>query len=295
MILHARAYAKINFGLYVLRRREDGYHDIATVFHRINLYDSLAFEDADEIALRSTSADIPLGEDNLCWRCARALWQALGTDRGVTITLDKAIPVGAGLGGGSSDAAATLKALPRLWGVPASPALLHEIALSVGSDVPYFLHDGSAIGCGRGEQLEYFTLRLPYAVLVCNPGIHVATGWAYRQVHGDLNRTVPDLKQAMLEWSTPGAQATVLANDFEGPVFQEFPLIGALKQEILDAGARMALMSGSGSTVFGLFEDPARAAILAEQFRARGLTVSLTGPLFTPEPVDPPISLQRSL
>ncbi|MGA9119445.1 MAG: 4-(cytidine 5'-diphospho)-2-C-methyl-D-erythritol kinase [Bacteroidota bacterium] len=295
MILQTRAYAKINLGLYVLRRRDDGYHDIGTVFHRINLFDTLTFEESEEITLRTDSPSIPQGEDNLCTRAAILLRQRLGIARGVSIGLDKVIPVGAGLGGGSSDAAATLTMLPRFWGIPVTEDLLREVALKLGSDIPYFLKEGSAVGAGRGEVLEYFSLPLPFAILVCNPGIHVSTAWAYSQIRPDPDRRLPDFKRVFQDdLGAAGKIHHLLVNDFEEPVFRKYPLIGKIKQEMLNAGASAALMSGSGSTVFGLFRDQNNAYSLGDELSRRGYTVSVTEPGFAPQPVQPFISIPRT-
>lgn len=282
MALETRAYAKINLGLAVLRRREDGYHDIETVFHRVNLFDRLTFELADTISVKSSSDEIPRDKGNLCFEAANLLREHCGLARGVTITLEKSIPVGAGLGGGSSDAASTLLTLRELWGIRIDHEILSVLALRLGSDVPYFLRDGSALAHGRGEILEHFPLRLPYAILVCNPGIHVATKWAYGKVvpHADLQR--PSFKDLILSnLDSPGRLSEVLTNDFETPVFREFPVIGTLKQRMLQEGASLALMSGSGSTVFGLFRNEETAAALAERLSENGYRVSLTAPMFS--------------
>ena len=282
MALETRAYAKINLGLAVLRRREDGYHDIETVFHRINLFDRLTFELADAISVKSSSDEIPPEKGNLCFEAATLLREHCGLARGVAITLEKCIPVGAGLGGGSSDAASTLLALRDLWSIHIDDVALSVLALRLGSDVPYFLKDGSALAHGRGEVLEHFSLRLPYAILVCNPGIHVATKWAYGKVvpHADQQR--PAFKDLILSnLESPERLSGLLTNDFEPPVFQEFPVIGNLKQRLLQEGASLALMSGSGSTVFGLFRKEETAAALGERLSKNGYVVSLTAPMFT--------------
>ena len=283
MPLHSRAYAKINLGLFVVRRRGDGYHDIETVFHRIDLFDRLTFEVRDNVELRTSSDAIPADERNLCYRAATLLREQFGVRKGAAIVLEKNIPVGAGLGGGSSDAAATLLALAKLWELPIDERAMAALALRLGSDVPYFLKEGSAEAGGRGEILEYFPLALPSTILVVNPGIHVSTQWAYSQIEVRNEGPTHHLKEALLaNRHSTSRLITSIRNDFEEPVFREFPAVGALKHDLFDAGASFALMSGSGSTVYGLFDKAESAQVLAERFRQRGFTVSITPPLFSP-------------
>lgn len=283
-----RAYAKINLGLRVLGRRADGFHDICTVFHRIGLFDEIRYEPSHAIEVVSSSAEVPGDESNLCFRAARALQESGGGTRGVRIHLGKAIPVGAGLGGGSSDAATVLRTLPAFWGMHAARGLQAELAARLGSDVPYFLRDGSALGTGRGEILEYFSLDLPYAILVCHPGIHVSTPWAYAQLQHE-RRPCPDLRAALgAGLSDPLQLREHLGNDFEKPVFNRFPVIREIKESMLLSGAVFASLSGTGSAVYGLFPGDNQAAMLAAQFQSRGYSASLTPPHFTTESPAPP-------
>jgi 4-diphosphocytidyl-2-C-methyl-D-erythritol kinase len=276
------AYAKINIGLFVERKRPDGYHDLLTVFHRVDLSDTIQFHSADDISVDSDDPAAPGDESNLCHRAAATLHARTGGRAGVRITLRKHIPVGAGLGGGSADAAAVLRHLPGYWGISVSEQELREIALGLGSDVPYFLGRGSALARGRGELLEYFDLQIPYTILLCNPGIHVATGWAYSQLRP---RPAPtgDLRTALMEGlKEPEKLTAFLRNDFEAPVFAAYPAIADLKATILSRGAVYASMSGSGSSVFGFFRSPEAATGLAADLRGQGQTVSLTSPGFAP-------------
>jgi 4-diphosphocytidyl-2-C-methyl-D-erythritol kinase len=278
-----RAYAKINLGLLVLNRRPDGYHDIATIFHRVNLFDQIALEPSDTLSISTDSPDVPRDDGNICLKAALLLREHLGSAAGVRIRLSKQIPVGAGLGGGSSDAAAVLTSLPRFWGSSPGPGIMSELALRLGSDVPFFLSPGSAFARGRGEILEYMDLDIPYAILLCNPGIHVSTAWAYGQVTPSAIADAAAMKQCVLEFiGNPALLARVLRNDFEPAVFREHPEIGALKQTMLDRGALFASMSGSGSSVYGFFEDPARAGKMAEELKGKGRLLSITPPHFRP-------------
>lgn len=280
MVLHA--YAKINLGLRIIERRPDGFHAIETVFHRIALADELTLRPLDAgIELSCTDASLPADGTNLCWKAVECLQKECGTRSGAAIRIDKRIPMGAGLGGGSSDAAAVLRHLPRLWGMNVSDSRLRELGASIGSDVPFFLQDSSAYAEGRGEVLTPFALRLPYWILLVNPGIHVPTPWAYKEFSKLLTagRTVP--KGTLFSQGTRSMAplARALHNDFEDVVFPAFPAIGALKQELTRAGADFALMSGSGSSVFGLFGHEADARRAQALFSERMFT-SLTEPNF---------------
>jgi 4-diphosphocytidyl-2-C-methyl-D-erythritol kinase len=277
------AYAKINLGLLVLNKRPDGYHNIETVFHRVDLFDRISFAPSAEISVVSTSPDAPSDETNICYKAAKLLREHLGLQDGVTITIEKRIPVGAGLGGGSSDAATVLSRLPAFWGYPVDMGLLYELALKLGSDVPYFLGPGSASASGRGEILHYFSLDLPYTILLCNPNIHVATGWAYGQIHPREGREGADLRTVLMQgMQDPRLLNQMLVNDFEPPVFRAFPEVGKLKDEMLAAGAVYAAMSGSGSTVYGLFETAKEAEGVATRLHASGYRTFITAPHFFP-------------
>jgi 4-diphosphocytidyl-2-C-methyl-D-erythritol kinase len=280
--IHIHAWAKINFGLAITAKRPDGYHDIATIFHRIAWHDELHLGQAPDIVVESTDRAAPEGEANLCTKAARLLRQATEISAGVHCRLEKFIPVGAGLGGGSSDAASVLKALPALWGISVAQKTLSELAIRIGSDVPYFLSSGSAFATGRGEELEYFDLEVPYAILVCFPGIHVSTPWAYGQIT-PRRTAAPDLPLIVTEgMSNPDLLRAELDNDFEEVVFRAHPEIAELKHSMLTRGAVYASLSGSGSAVFGLFESDADARALASNCIDRGYRSSVTPPHFSP-------------
>jgi 4-diphosphocytidyl-2-C-methyl-D-erythritol kinase len=275
------AYAKINLGLYVIARRPDGYHDIETVFCRIGLADRIAFSQASAITVTSSSPEIPNDESNLCHKAARMLRDHFSSSDGVHIHITKEVPVGAGLGGGSADAALVLKELPAFWKKALDPADQLHIALALGSDVPYFLREGAALGRGRGEQLEYFPLNIPFAVLLCNPNIHIATSWAYSHITPGSAGKPDHLRTVVTEgMRNPEILRKYLRNDFEGVVFEAHPEIRDLKNQMLEAGAEFALMSGSGSTVYGLFDDVPTAERLSGDFVRRGYRAFVTPPHF---------------
>ncbi len=277
-----QAYAKINIGLYVVERRPDGFHNIETVFHRIAVADALRLEPAAAIRVTSSSPDAPSDQTNICYKAAAVLQTHLGMTQGVHIHIEKHVPVGAGLGGGSADAACVLRELPGLWKGAVPDAMLRTMALKLGSDVPYFLSPGSAVAAGRGELLTYFDLDIPYSILLCNPGIHVATGWAYGQITSGMTGKPADLAAVVREGlRDPALLREQLRNDFEPVVFAAHPQVRAIKEKMLAAGAVFAMMSGSGSTVYGFFPDEPAAHRCAAPFEAAGYRTFVTPPHFT--------------
>lgn len=279
--LTARSYAKVNLGLRIIRKRPDGFHDIETVFHRIGLHDIVEIRESDDISVTSTDPAAPSDRTNLAYRAAALFREAAGARGGVSIAITKHIPVGAGLGGGSSNAATVLTMLQELWKVRVPPGRLHDIALALGSDVPYFLRPGSAVAYGRGERLTYFDLDMPFALLLCTPGLHVSTAWAYGSVTprgGESERSLRDeLMHALRQTALLPA---ALTNDFEPSVFAGFPAIADAKRTMLATGAICASMSGSGSSVFGLYPTMEAAESAALSFRGPGMTVHVTPPRF---------------
>lgn len=273
------AHAKINIGLQVVRRRDDGYHDIDTVFHRIGWHDTLAIARGERgITLRCTLPGLPADEGNLCVRAARMWCEAAGYDGGLRMDLDKRIPVGAGLGGGSSDAAAVLRALPRLLDIPLPEEDLFRIALALGSDVPYFLHDGSAHARGRGELLSYFPLSLPYWIVTVHPGIHISTAWAYSRLHLSPALALQPLREILeTHLGEPRLLVNRIRNDFEAVVLPAHEDVLRSKELLYRSGADFALMSGSGSSVFGWYRDETYAREAAAFIGARH-AVHVTAP-----------------
>ncbi|MBI3005839.1 MAG: 4-(cytidine 5'-diphospho)-2-C-methyl-D-erythritol kinase [Ignavibacteriales bacterium] len=283
-----RSYAKINLGLRVVRKRADGFHDIETIFRQVNNYDEIEFLPAGRnITAEANDPRVPTDASNLCVKAANLLRDITGVDKGVRIQLTKNIPVGAGLGGGSSNAAATLKGLVKFWGLALRPHELKRIALNLGSDVPFFLEGGSAVASGRGELLEHFNLELPYWILVVTPQLQISTTWAY--AHLTLSEPhINHLKSAVADFArSPAEHADRIGNDFEPLVFQMYPEVANIKEMLLEEGAVFALMSGSGSSVFGLFPDEESANLAALKF-SKSYYTSLTEPSFQPQPVPAP-------
>jgi 4-diphosphocytidyl-2-C-methyl-D-erythritol kinase len=264
--LEVSAAAKVNLALEVLSRRPDGYHEIATVMQTVDLSDRLWLEDAEALEIKTSAPGVPADERNLAHRAAAALRDAAGLTRGARITLDKRIPIAAGLGGGSTDAAATLVGLNRLWGLRWPAERLGEIAVSLGMDVPFFLRGGAAVGTGRGERLTPLG-GAALALVLVNPRFAVSTADMYGRVtpamYSDGERT-RDAADA-LESRRAGRVAASLYNGLEGAARAAYPQIGQMQAALLAAGALGAAMSGSGPTVFGV----ARSWEQARQIRAR--------------------------
>jgi 4-diphosphocytidyl-2-C-methyl-D-erythritol kinase len=278
-----KAYAKINLGLQIIGKREDGYHDIETVLHPVNLFDTIELEACGhEITIESSDPNLPVDESNLCWKAAAALRKETNVTSGVKIRLDKRIPAGAGLGGGSSDAALVLRELPKIWNLKITEARLREIAISLGSDVPYFLRSGTALARGRGDVLEYFNLSLPSWIIIVYPNIHISSKWAYGHFAPKQQEHV-DLKTLLVESiDRPSFWVDKLKNDFEELVFRTHEAVRRTKEALYAGGADFALMTGSGSAVFGLFQDEQSARNFVKA-TSGNLPVFLTEPNFRPE------------
>ena len=266
------APAKINLGLHILRRRADGYHDLQTIFYPLRWADTLHMWEAPSFSLTCDEPALPCDESNLVMRAARALAAETGESRGAGMMLQKRVPMGAGLGGGSSDAAATLRQLLRLWDRTVPRPVLHRMARSLGSDVPFFLDPKPAYATGRGEVLNVLKrYALPYALVVVVPPVHISTAWAFGQVQparcgrADLRDVV--CSNDLAHWRT------ALVNDFEGPVFAAHPVLRARKEALLGMGAGYAALTGTGSAVFGIFESDDLAQEAARQADAEGCAV----------------------
>ncbi len=258
--VRVKAFAKINLDLRVLGRLPDGFHELRTVFQTISLADRLQieYEPAPHTAIRIAGSDIP---GNLIETAARLCLDKLRLTARIRFDLKKMIPMGAGLGGGSSDAAAVLLALPALAGAEIAPEELAAMAKSLGSDVPFFLMGGTAVGLGRGEELYPLPERKGWGLLVA-PGVHVSTPWAYQTLSPRLDPAARLPKLAGFQEFAAGS-ALAGQNDFEAVVFEQHPKLELIKSQLLQAGAATALMSGSGSSIFGLFQgrnDVERAA-----------------------------------
>ena len=262
-----RTSAKVNLALEVLGKRDDGYHEIATVLQAVDLFDRLTVDPAETLSLQTDDPQLPTDEGNLVMRAARLLQKAAGVDRGARLLLHKRIPVAAGLGGGSSDAAAALTGLNGLWGLRWPRPRLQELAVELGMDVPFFLGTGRAVARGRGERLATLPGGGGYALVLVNPRTPLSTKEVYGRVPAGWHEEPAGTERVIeaLRRRNPGVLADALTNNLERVVEPVLPVIGRMKAALLAAGALGAIMSGSGPTVFGL----ARSLDHARQIRSR--------------------------
>jgi 4-diphosphocytidyl-2-C-methyl-D-erythritol kinase len=289
--IQIKSFAKINLGLGLLKKRLDGYHDIITVFQAIDLHDILTIRriHSPKIHITSSGVPIPLNEDNLAYRAFKMMQHQLHLEGGVEIHIEKRIPTGGGLGGGSSNAAATLTGVDLLWGTRLLPQDLAFIAAEIGSDVPFFIQGGTAIGEGRGERLTPIDLNLDCWVLLVCPAISVSTAWAYGQARMGLTKDEKLTNfMSIFQKNALHAFRGSLRNDLEDVVFKRHPLLGLFKEDMYKWDAFYASMSGSGSCVYGLFDrleqaEAARSFFMVDQ----RVTTFLCRPIssFSPEPM----------
>lgn len=276
-MIFLRAYAKINIGLEVVGRREDGYHELRTILQTVDFHDDLRFEETDSgIRLTTNLPSIGTGRENLVRRAASLLAEAAGHRGGASIHLEKRVPPGKGLGGGSSDAAATLVALDRLWKTRASPPDLHHLAASIGMDVPFFLYGGTAIAVSRGDEVYPLDVALDLPIVLILPDFATSTTDAYGNLR--LTKREAGLKLLHFAWSPPEARVGLreLVNDLESAAGERFDSIQEFKRLLLDLGATSSMMSGSGSSVFGIFRDEASAEDAARSLGLRGIRAIAT-------------------
>ncbi len=274
-----RAFAKINLSLRVAERRGDGFHEVRTIFQGIDLADRVICESRrGAFDIVCATPGVPADRTNLVWKAAQRLWDAAGREglpRDARVTLDKRIPIKAGLGGGSSDAAAALFALRRAWKLKIADDALYAIAAKLGSDVPYFFVGGTALGLGRGDEV-YPLDDLPRLwVVLIFPPFGIATADAYEWLDEMRARTSVGSAPSYLERTWLG-RVVPLVNDLEQPVIERHPVVAKLKDRLMKMGAAMAAMSGSGSTVFGLFQTAGAAEAAAKKLRRSGASVLLT-------------------
>ena len=263
--LHLESPAKVNLRLEILNKRKDGYHELRTVFQKISLHDTLHFSLKKEkgISIATDHPNLPVGKTNLVYQAAQSMLKASDYQGGVHIEIKKQIPLGAGLGGGSSNAATTLKALNQLLKKNLSRKKLMEMGLEIGADVPFFIWEGAAIGSGIGEKLKKVTLPDLQYVLIY-PNFEVSTRWAYQnfvltnqRIHFNLHKFL----------KTPEGISSILFNHLEEVVSRKYPQIEVMKNSLLSRGALGALMTGSGPTVFGLFQDDKSATGAYEKIK----------------------------
>ena len=264
-----KAYAKINLGLDVLRRRPDGYHEVKMIMQTVDIYDTLTFNISEKsgIVLNIDNNELSTGDDNLICRAAKILLEESGIKQGVEIYLEKRIPVAAGMAGGSSDAAATLLGLNELFELGYSLEELQKIGVRLGADIPYCLMGGTALSEGIGEILTKLPAPPQCTLLIAKPDISVSTKFVYENLHADSLTYHPDI-DGMIEALKDGNFRGItdrLGNVLETVTIREYPVIDEIKTLMKDEGADGALMSGSGPTVFGIFADAKSAKNAAKQ------------------------------
>ena len=265
--LRRLAPAKLNLGLHVLRRRPDGFHELATVFVPIGWADAITAAPDPQLVLTTSDPALPTDDGNLVLRAAQALRAHAGAEAGARLHLDKRVPYGAGLGSGSSDAAATLRLLDALWRLATPEADLHRLARALGSDVPFFLVGRAAHATGRGEILTPLRARdapyrCPFWIVVAVPPVHVSTADAFREITPS-DRERPDLAELVAS-NDLARWRRQLVNDFEAPVAARHPEVATILATLRET-AGYAALSGSGSAAFGVFEDEATARAAADR------------------------------
>lgn len=280
--MRLRALAKINLGLDVLRRREDGYHELRMIMQTINMYDQLDMEISEEKGIHITSnlPFIPTNENNLVYKAAKLLMDEFQVEQGLKVDLQKFIPVAAGMAGGSSDAAAAMIGANRLFGLGLSVKELMKRGVKVGADVPYCLLRGTALAEGIGEKLRPLPACPDCYVLIGKPGISVSTKFVYENLQANELKEHPPIDRMLeaLQWHNLYKIADYMGNVLETVTIPKYPVIEEIKNHMKEHGALNAMMSGSGPTVFGLFDDKETAERACEELRASRLakTVFLT-------------------
>ena len=256
-----KAFAKINIGLKIIGKREDGYHNIETTLATINLSDILTFEKSGGgITLDAQGIDIPQ-EDNLCYRTADQFMQKHGVSGGVRIRLVKNIPIGGGLGGGSSDAACVLKGLRNLYGTQVSDEELMQLGTTVGSDVPFFIKGGAAYARGRGDELTFFSLPR-MSLLVYYPGYSISTKWAYDEYDNSMLTRQPEPDKISEGGKKKRKRISFdLKNDFEKIVFKKHPELLDIKANLVACGVFCVSLSGTGSCLFAIIDQHTREKV----------------------------------
>lgn len=269
--IEINSHCKINFGLNIVKKREDGFHNIETVFLPVNLADRLTFRKAEFTSLRTNNNILNSEDNNLVLRAISLLEEKFKTRLNVEVTLEKNIPIGAGLGGGSSNAAVTLISIIELFMLELRQAELENMALKLGSDVPFFLKPLPSFAGSRGDDLKPINFDIPYPILIINPGIHISTKWAY----DNINPKVPGYSLLNLDnydlSNLPDLKGKVV-NDFEDKCFTAFPELMAIKMDLYKQKALFALMTGSGSSIFGVFPDMDSAIEAEKKYKGKFFT-----------------------
>ncbi|MCM1161985.1 MAG: 4-(cytidine 5'-diphospho)-2-C-methyl-D-erythritol kinase [Roseburia sp.] len=274
-----RAYGKINLGLDVLRKRPDGYHDVRMIMQMVSVYDELTFQKIPdkEIRIAANKEELPLNEDNLIYKAAKLILERLNREEGISVTLEKHIPIAAGMAGGSTDAAATLLGINELFGGNIPIEELLSMGVKIGADVPYCILQKTALSEGIGEVLTPLPAPPACSLLIGKPDINVSTKYVYENLQADALKSHPDIdgmRKAIEEQDLEGVTSR-MENVLETVTIQKYPVIGEIKEAMLKAGAANALMSGSGPTVFGIFASKEQAEKAKKELAESGLVKEL--------------------
>ena len=286
--IRLKARAKINLGLDVVRRREDGYHEVKMVMQMLRLYDQIDIEKTQEsgILVRSNLSFLPTDERNIAYKAAKVMIDQFGLEQGVIIRIEKHIPVAAGMAGGSTDCAAVLYGMNKLFGLRLNQKKLRELGVKLGADVPYCLMRQTALSEGIGEILTPISPLQDCPILIAKPSVSVSTRHVYEHLKLDEQTMHPDIDgivTALADGDLYGVTDR-MANVLETVTVPEHPVIDEIKKQMMASGAVNALMSGSGPTVFGIFDDEEKAKKACEDMKASGLArqIYLTRP-FNPK------------
>lgn len=272
--MRLQAFAKINLGLDVLGKREDGYHEVRMIMQTIRMYDQLDMRKSVEpgIHLTTNKKYIPVDENNLVWRAAKLMMDTCGIIEGVSIHLHKVIPVAAGMAGGSSDAAATLVGMNRLFHCGLSKEKLMELGVQIGADVPYCVLRGTALAEGIGEKLTVLPPMPDCWILIGKPGISVSTKYVYTTLDLNTDTVHPDIdgmKKALEDGNLYGITER-MGNVLQDVTIPAYPEVERIKEQMKTLGAVSAMMSGSGPTVFGIFDNEEKAQEACQKLRESG-------------------------
>ena len=263
--------AKINLGLNVIRKRDDGYHDLETIFIPLLLADKISFSKSNEFSFRTDSDLLNQLNDNLILKAIRQLEDFTDRKFVLDIFVEKIIPIGCGLGGGSSNAATALKTINKMFDLGLDYSQLSSLAVELGSDVPYFLNPVSSYAESRGELLYPLNIEIPYPILIINPRIKIDTAWAFKRIKP--SSPIMNLRNILhTSFIDFDKLKSYVKNDFEEVVFNEFPLLKQIKEELYKQGAEFSLMSGTGSTVYGIFFNLQKAYWAEEFFKQQYFT-----------------------
>ena len=253
------SYSKVNIGLKVLSQRDDGYHNIYTIFQELNFGDSIDIEKRDCGFKIIANVDwIPTNKSNICYKAYTEIKKEFSEVKGIHIKIDKKIPIGSGLGGGSANAAALLKGIKNIYKLEVTESKLEEIGGEVGADVPFFIRGKTQLGEGIGDKLTQLPKAIIGTYLLVIPKISIRTEWAYSVIKNRLNNQNKNAKFSSFI-NEDYSSLQIFENDFEQIVIPAYPEIGAIKSKLLNLGARFASLSGSGSTVYGVYDDEASA------------------------------------